>query len=403
MIKLNKNDFPLLQQTSRGKPLVYFDTSATSQKPQVVIDALQRYYIHDNANIHRGVYELSERATQHYESVREKVRQLINAASTQEIIFTKGTTESINLIAYSFGSSQLKTGDEILISGMEHHSNIVPWQIACERVGAHLKIIPVLDNGELDLNAYQQLLSHKTKLVALIHVSNVLGTINPVKKMIEWAHEKNIPVLLDGAQAIAHQSVDVRELDCDFYAFSSHKMYGPTGVGVLYGKRAWLEQLPPYQSGGDMISTVTFEKTTYNVLPYKFEAGTPNIADVIGFGAAIDYFQSIGFTRIIEHEKKLLDYANTLLKTIPNLRIIGNSSKKIGVISFVMPQAHPHDIGTILDQQGIAVRAGHHCAMPLMERFQIPATVRISFGLYNDEQDVDRLIEGLHEVLRIFN
>lgn len=397
-----KKEFPLLRQTVHEKTLVYLDSGATAQKPQAVIDALDYYYQHDNANVHRGLYALSERATTAYEAVRDKVTAFINAKHRHEIIFTRGTTEAINLVAHSFGLLHVKKDDEILISAMEHHSNIVPWQLLCERVGATLKIIPVNDDGSLDLEAYQKLLTARTKLVGLVHVSNVLGTVNPVKAMIAMAHQQKIPVLLDGAQAVPHQPVDVQDLDCDFYAFSSHKLYGPTGVGVLYGQSKWLQMMPPYQGGGDMIRQVRFEKTEYNDLPYKFEAGTPNIAGVVGMGAAIDYVNALGFGAISVHEAALTQYAHERLSTVPGLRVIGTTPDKAGVISLVMAQAHPHDIATILDSEGVAIRAGHHCAMPLMERFNVPATARVSFGLYNTLDDVDRLMQGLNKVIQLF-
>ncbi|WP_264435365.1 cysteine desulfurase [Coxiella endosymbiont of Dermacentor marginatus] len=398
-----RDDFPLLKERVWGESLVYLDSGTTAQKPQAVIDAVSRYYCHDNANVHRGIYTISERATTAYENTRKKVKAFINAAHLHEIIFTRGATESINLVAASFGTLQVQLGNEVLISAMEHHSNIVPWQLLCERVGAKLKIIPVHDDGTLNLDEYQSLLTTHTKIVGLIHVSNVLGTVNAVKKMIHLAHQKNIPVLLDGAQAIPHMAIDVQELDCDFYVFSGHKLYGPTGIGVLYGKTTWLEKMPPYQGGGNMIRQVTFEKTEYNSLPHKFEAGTPNIAGVVGLGAAIDYLMAIGFEKINIHEKALLNYATEKLQKISGLKIIGNSPHKIGVISFIMKQAHPHDIATILDSKGIAIRAGHHCAMPLMKRFNLPATARITLGVYNTFNDIDRLIDGLIQVNQIFN
>ncbi|WP_267256897.1 cysteine desulfurase [Coxiella endosymbiont of Ornithodoros maritimus] len=397
-----RDDFPLLKQLIHGKPLVYLDTGATAQKPQAVMDAVSRYYCQDNANVHRGIYELSERATRNYEEAREKIKTFINATDSCEIIFTHGATESINLVAASFGALQVKSGDEILISAMEHHSNIVPWQLLCERVNAKLKVIPVDDDGVLDLNAYQRLLTKRTKLVGLIHISNVLGTVNPVKQMIQLAHQNKTPVLLDGAQAISHREVDVQDLECDFYVFSSHKLYGPTGVGILYGKAKWLAAMPPYQGGGDMISRVSFKKTDYNVLPYKFEAGTPNMGGVIGMEAAVDYVTRVGFEKIKLHESELMCYAAEQLQKIPGLRIIGNAPDKASAISFVMAQAHPHDISTILDNEGIAIRAGHHCAMPLMDRFNLPATARVTFGIYNTMQDVDRLVEALHRVVKLF-
>lgn len=397
-----RKDFPILEQKIYGKPLVYLDNAATSQKPQVVMDTLSRYYSEQNANIHRGVYFLSEQATDAFEKVREKVKQFIHAASAKEIIFVRGATEGINLIAQSFGRAFLKAGDEILISTMEHHSNIVPWQILCQQTGAKLRAAPINDQGELILAEFSKLISPKTKLVSMTHVSNVLGTINPIKEIIELAHQRQIPVVIDGAQAAPHVKIDVQELDCDFYVFSSHKVFGPTGVGVVYGKSELLEKMPPYQGGGDMISAVTFEKTTYNTVPYKFEAGTPNIADVIAFGAALDYIAGIGIDRIANYEHELLKYATEALSKIPGLRMIGTAKNKTGVISFVMGQIHPHDIGTILDREGIAIRAGHHCAMPLMERFKVPATARASFAFYNTKEEIDRLAEGIHTVLEVF-
>ena len=398
-----RDDFPLLKEKIRGKSLVYLDSGATTQKPQAVIDAVSHYYCCDNANVHRGIYTISERTTAIYENTRKKIAAFINAAHSHEIIFTRGATESINLVASSFGALQVRWGNEVIISEMEHHSNIVPWQLLCERVGAKLKIIPVNDDGTLNLDEYQSLLTERTKIVGLIHVSNVLGTVNAVNKMIHLAHQKNIPVLLDGAQAIPHMMVDVQDLDCDFYVFSGHKLYGPTGIGILYGKTKWLDKMPPYQVGGDMVRRVTFEKTEYNLLPHKFEAGTPNIAGVIGLGAAIDYLMTIGFEKIDTHEKALLNYATEKLQKISGLKIIGNAPNKSSVISFIMQQAHPHDIATILDNKGISIRAGHHCAMPLMKRFNLSATARITLGLYNTLDDIDRLVDGLIQVNQIFN
>ncbi len=397
-----KQDFPILNQAVHGKPLVFLDSAASSQKPQCVINAVSHYYQHDHANVHRGVYELSTRATRQFEDARVKIQKFIHAQHAHEIIFVRGTTEGINLVAQSYGQAYIKVDDEIIISGMEHHSNIVPWQLLCERTGAKLKIIPVLDNGELDLAAYQKLFSPRTKMVAVIHASNVLGTINPIKEMTDIAHQHQVPVLVDGAQAFPHMPVDVQALDCDFYLFSSHKAYGPTGVGVLYGKERWLNAMPPYQGGGDMIETVSFEKSTYNKLPCKFEAGTPNIADVIGFAAAIEYLENIGMQAIFQHEQKLLNYAMPKLAEIADLRILGAAKQRVGVISFVFDHIHPHDIGTVLDFEGVAIRAGHHCAMPLMQRFNIPACTRISFGIYNNEQDIDLFVEGLQKVKRMF-
>lgn len=401
---LARADFPILQQQVHGdKPLAYLDSGASTQKPQVVIDALSHFYQQDYANVHRGVYQLSERATNLFESSRETVRQFINAPHTHEIIFTKGTTDAINLVASSFGRAFVQAGDEIIVSVMEHHSNIVPWQIMCDTVGATLRVIPMDERGVLDLTAYEQLLSSRTKLVAIIHASNVLGTINPVKKITAMAHDQGAAVLVDGAQAVAHLPVDVQDLDCDFYVFSGHKLYGPTGVGVLYGKADWLDRMPPYQSGGDMISRVSFEKTDYNVLPYKFEAGTPPIAGVIGLSAAINYLQQFDWSSIINHELELLTYLQSALGSVPGLRIIGTAPDKIGVASFVLDQVHPHDVGTILDSEGVAIRAGHHCAMPLIERLGVPATVRASLGIYNNTSDIDRLMIGLEAVLRLFS
>ncbi|OGT45946.1 MAG: cysteine sulfinate desulfinase [Gammaproteobacteria bacterium RIFCSPHIGHO2_12_FULL_41_20] len=395
-------DFPILQIQNRGKPLIYLDTSASAQKPHQVIDAIQHYYTHQHANIHRGVYELSEQATQVFEGVRHQVKSFINAQHAEEIIFVRGTTEAINLVAHSYGRSRFQPGDEIVVSVMEHHSNIVPWQMVGEVTGAVLRVIPMADTGELDLDAYRQLLTARTKLIAVTHISNVLGTINPIKEITALAHAQQIPVLVDGAQAAPFFPVDVQALDCDFYAFSSHKMYGPTGVGVLYGKKALLETMPPYQGGGDMIETVSFAKTTYAKLPNKFEAGTPNIAAVVGLGAAIRYLQILGMENIASHEQELLHYATEQLQAIAGLRIFGTAKHKAGVIAFVVDDIHPHDIATVLDHAGIAVRAGHHCAMPLMERLHVPATVRVSLGLYNTREEIDQLMVGLQQVKRLF-
>jgi len=400
---MHKNDFPILQQTIHGKPLVFLDSAASSQKPQCVIDALVHYYQKDHANVHRGVYELSERATQAYENARTKIQEFIHAEHAHEIIFVRGTTEAINLVAQSYGRPQFQQEDEIILSEMEHHSNIVPWQLLAEQCDLRLRIIPVLNTGELDQDAYKKLFSPRTKMVAITHASNVLGTINPIKEMIQFAHKQGVPVLVDGAQAVPHMPVDVGDLDCDFYAFSSHKAYGPTGIGVLYGKTKYLENMPPYQGGGSMIEHVSFDKTTFAKLPYRFEAGTPNIADTIGFAAALDYLNKINMSHIFEHEKTVLAYATEQLKTIPGLNIMGSAQHKVGVISFTLDDIHPHDIGTVLDHQGIAIRAGHHCAQPLMDRFKIPACARASLGLYNSQDDVDALIKGLVEVKRLFN
>jgi len=388
-------DFPILKRTVNGKALVYLDNGATAQKPQVVIDALNHYYSEENSNIHRGVHTLSQEATSAYEEARIKIQQYINAEYQEEVLFTKGTTDSINLIASSFGKHNLKSGDEVVVSEMEHHSNIVPWQMICEEKGAKLKVIPVTDNGELDLNAYEKLLNSKTRIISIVHVSNSLGTINPIKKMIALAHERNIPVLVDGAQAVPHKKIDVLDLDADFYTFSMHKMFGPTGVGILYGKKALLESLPPYQGGGDMIKTVTFEKTTYNELPHKFEAGTPNIAGGIASGAAIDYLNALDWEQVDAYEKMLLTYATNQLKAIEGIRFIGEAENKASVISFIVEGIHAYDIGVILDKLGVAVRTGHHCTQPLMERFNILGTVRASFALYNTKSEVDIFIDAL--------
>lgn len=395
-------DFPILNQEINGNPLVYLDNAATTQKPNQVLAAMNSYYHNHNSNIHRGVHTLSVRATQEFEQARQTLQHFINAKHDHEIIFTKGTTDGINLIAQTFGRSQLHAGDEIILTQLEHHSNIVPWQLICEQVGAKIKVIPVDDAGDLDFVAYQSLLSSRTKLVAMSHVSNAIGTINPIKKFIEVAHAHSIPVLIDGAQAVPHMLVDVQELDCDFYTFSGHKMYGPTGIGVLYGKTNWLEKLPPYQGGGDMITEVTFEKTQFNKLPHKFEAGTPNIAAVIGFASAVNYLNSIGIPAINVHENKLLAYATSALCGIPNLKLVGTAKQKAAVISFVIDNIHPHDIGTVLDHEGIAIRAGHHCAMPLMSRFAVPATARVSFGLYNTIHEIDALIDAIMKLKRLF-
>jgi len=397
-----RRDFPILHQEVHGRPLVYLDNAATTQKPKAVLEVLQRYYTQDNANIHRGVHELSQRATAAYEGAREKVQRFLNAASSREIIFVRGTTEAINLVAHSFGGANVREGDEILVSTMEHHSNIVPWQILCDAKKARLRVIPVSDRGELEMESFDRLLSPKTRLVSVAHLSNALGTLNPVKQIIRKAHARGIPVLLDGAQAAARVKLDVRDLDCDFYALSGHKLYGPTGIGVLYGKADHLEAMPPFMGGGDMISSVTFERTTYNKLPYKFEAGTPHIAGVIALGAAVDYVDSIGLEAIASHEEELLHRATEGVLSIPGLRVIGTAKEKAGILSFVMEGIHPHDLGTILDQQGIAIRAGHHCTQPLMERFGIPATARASFGMYNTPQEVDALTEGLGKVREVF-
>ncbi len=394
-------DFPILRQMINGNPLVYFDNAATSQKPDVVIEGLKRYYETENSNIHRGVHYLSELATRDYEEARSKIRRFINAAEIGEVIFTRGATEGINLVASSYGRKFVKRGDEIIISALEHHSNIVPWQLLAEEVGAKLNVIPMNDDGELIIEEYIRLLNSRTKLVAVAHVSNSLGTVNPVKRIIEMAHSYDVPVLLDGAQAAPHIKLDVRDLDCDFYAFSGHKLCGPTGIGVLYGKSDWLNAMPPYQGGGDMIASVSFEKTTFNSLPYKFEAGTPHIAGGIGLGIAIDYLTSIGIDRIAAHEHELLDYATEALTSIPRVKIIGTAREKASVLSFTIDSIHPHDIGTILDQEGIAIRAGHHCAQPVMKRFGVPATARASFALFNTKSEIDVLVDGINRVIEV--
>ncbi len=397
-----KADFPIFLQKMHGFPLVYLDSSNSSQKPHSVIQAIKQYYENEHANVHRGIYELSENATRAYENTREKVKDFINARHTHEIIFTRGTTESINLVAHSFARLQLKPQDEIILSEMEHHSNIVPWQQLKAEYGIELKVIPISDIGEIDLLTYQQLFSKRTKLVAITHASNVLGTINPLKKMIEIAHAENVPVLVDGAQAFPHMPVDVEALDCDFYIFSSHKAYGPTGVGVLYGKTNWLDRMPPYQSGGSMIEKVSFAETTFAPLPYKFEAGTPHIAGVIGFHAALNYLKKIGMDAIFQHEQYLLKELSERLQEQSSIKIIGTAPHKVGVVSFIMKDVHAHDVGTILSHQGIAVRAGHHCAMPLMQRFKVPALVRVSFGIYNSKEDIDIFMRALETVKRLF-
>ena len=397
-----RKDFPILARKVHGRPLVYLDNGATSQKPQAVIDAVSRYYAEENSNIHRGVHYLSERATAAYEEAREKIKRFINASKTQEIIFVRGTTEAINLVAQSYGRAFLKAGDEIIVSAMEHHSNIVPWQMLCEQVGARLRVIPINHDGELVMEEYRRLLTEKTKFVSVTHVSNALGTIVPVKEVVALARERGVPVMLDGAQAAPHLKLDVQAIGCDFYAFSGHKLFGPTGVGVLFGRSELLDRMPPYQGGGDMISLVTFEKTHYNVLPYKFEAGTPHIAGGIGLGAAIDYLGGVNWEQVVSHEQDLLAYATDALSSIPGLKIIGTAREKAGVISFVFDHVHAHDVGTILDQEGIAVRAGHHCAMPVMQRFGVPATTRASFAFYNTRDEVDALKRAIHQVLRVF-
>ncbi len=401
-VKIIRDDFPILHQEIHDKPLVYLDNAATAQKPKQVIKSLDNYYREYNANIHRGVHALSEKATAAYEESREKVQQFLNASSLKEIIFVRGATEGINLVAQSYGRSNLKAGDEIIISEMEHHSNIVPWQILCKQTGAVLKVIPINDVGELIMEEYKKLLGPKTRLVSIVHISNALGTINPVKEIIDLAHGHDALVLLDGAQAAPHTKIDVKALDCDFYVFSGHKLFGPTGIGVLYGKQSLLDDMPPYHGGGDMIKTVSFEKTVYNDLPYKFEAGTPHIAGVIGLGAAIDYVNNIGLANIAAYEHELIDYATAASSNVAGLKLIGTAKQKISILSFVMDNIHPHDIGTILDHEGIAIRTGHHCTMPVMEHFKIPATARASFAFYNTREEIDRLMQGLEKCKEIF-
>jgi cysteine desulfurase/selenocysteine lyase len=397
-----RRDFPILTQRIHGKPLVYLDNAATTQKPQSVIDAMVRSYAVDNANIHRGVHLLSERATQAYEEARIKVQKFLNAANPREIIFVRGTTEAINLVAQTFGRVNLGKGDEVLITEMEHHSNIVPWQMICEEKGAQLRVLPITDAGELRMDLLDGLLTDRTKIVAVAHVSNSLGTINPIKTIVERAHQRGIPVLVDGAQAVAHMPVDVQALGCDFYAMSGHKLFGPTGIGVLYGRLRLLEAMPPYQGGGDMISAVSFKKTTYNVVPNKFEAGTPNITGSVGLGAAIDYVRALDSGAVAAYESELLAYGTKALTAVPGIRIVGTASHKASVLSFVMDDVHPHDIGTILDQEGVAIRTGHHCTQPLMERLCLPATARASLALYNTREEIDALVGALAKVREIF-
>ena len=398
-----RQQFPILNREVKGKPLVYFDNAATSQKPQAVIDALVNYYTNYNANIHRGIHTLAEEATLAFEATRDAVQQFIHAASREEIIFTRGTTEGINLVAYSWGRQHIKAGDEIIISTMEHHSNIVPWQIVCEEMGAVLKVIPINDQGELLINEYKKLLSAKTKLVAVAHVSNALGTVNAVKQIIDAAHEAGAVVLIDGAQSAVHLDIDVQQMDCDFFAFSAHKLYGPTGLGVLYGKMHLLEAMPVFHGGGEMIKEVTFEKTTYNDLPYKYEGGTPNVADVIAFRAALDFVNQTGKDKIRKHEEELLHYATKRLEQVPGLKFIGEAKEKVSVVSFVIDNFHPQDIGILLDNRGIAVRTGHHCTQPLMDRFGIPGTSRASFAVYNTKEEVDQLVTGLQKVIKMLS
>jgi len=397
-----RRDFPILAQTINGKPLIYLDNAASSQKPQIVIDTLTRYYREDHANIHRAVHTLGVRATEAYEGARVQVQRFIGAERPEEIVFVRGATEGINLIAQTYGRSLLGQGDEIVITTMEHHSNIVPWQILCEQTGAVLRVAPINDDGELMLDEYEKLLGSRTKLVSITHVSNALGTINPLRQIVALAHDRGIGVVVDGAQAVPHMKVDVRGLDCEFYTFSSHKMFGPTGVGAVYGKHHLLEAMPPYQGGGEMIKSVTFEKTIYNDVPHKFEAGTPNIAGVIGFAAATSYLEEIGFDRIAAYENELLSYATEMLSKIPEVRLIGTASEKAAVLSFVVEGVHAHDIGTILDSEGIAVRTGHHCAQPVMDRFAVPATARASLAFYNTHAEIDAMVAALRNVIKVF-
>jgi len=395
-------DFPILAREAHGKPLVYLDNAATTQKPQAVLDALMEAYGGYYSNIHRGVHLLSQLSTTAHEQARRKVKEFLNAREDREVVFTRNATESINLVASSYGRAFLREGDEVLISALEHHANIVPWQLLCEEKGLKLRVIPMNDAGELLQDEYPRLLTGKTKFVALSHLSNALGTINPVQEMIRQAHERGIPVLVDGAQSAPHLKVDVRDLDCDFFVFSGHKLFGPTGIGVLYGKEKWLDRMPPYQGGGDMIRYVSFEKTYFNEIPYKFEAGTPHIAGAIGLGAAIDYVQSIGLESIAAHEHELLDYATRVVSQFPEVRIVGNAKNKAGVLSFLIGEIHPHDIGTILDQEGVAIRTGHHCAQPVMDRLGIPATARASFAFYNTKDEIDILGKSIKKVLEVF-
>ena len=397
-----RRGFPILARKIHGRPLVYLDNAATTQKPESVIEAVADMYRRSYGNIHRGVHTLSVEATDAYDQAREKVRAFVNAAETREIVFVRGTTEAINLVAQTFGRQRVGEGDEVIVTALEHHSNIVPWQLLCDEKKARLKVLPIDRTGDVCVEELERLLTPRSRIVSIAHVSNALGTLVPVRRIVEIAHARGVPVLVDGAQAAPRLSVDVRELGCDFYAFSAHKMYGSTGVGVLYGRAELLDAMPPYQGGGDMISSVTFEKTTWNVLPYKFEAGTPNIAGAIGLGAAIDYLAKIGIENVTAHEQDLLDYATPLLTALPGLNVIGTAREKIGVLSFTLDGIHPHDIGTVLDQEGIAIRTGHHCAQPLMEFFGIPATARASLALYNTRADIDALVEGIRKVQRIF-
>jgi len=402
LISALRADFPILKTENRGKPLIYLDSASSAQKPQQVIDVISQFYAHDYANIHRGIYELSQRATDFYEGARNTVAHFIHAPSVNEIVFVRGTTEGINLIAQSFGRTYFEAGDEVIISAIEHHSNIVPWYLLKEQIGIKLKIIPVNDDGTLDIEVYQQLFSARTKLVAITHASNVIGTINPIKEMAAISHAHEVPILVDGAQAVPHLPVNIKELDADFYVFSGHKLYGPTGIGVLYAKQKYLDLMPPYQGGGGMIETVAFDQISFVKAAQKFEAGTPDIAGAIGLATAIKYVEKVGMQTIYQHEQQLLLEAENKLSAIAGLRIVGTAPSKVGVISFVMNGIHPHDLGTILDHEGIAIRAGHHCAMPLMERFQVPATVRVSLGLYNQSSDIDALVAAIELAKRMF-
>ncbi len=397
-----REDFPILRERVRGKPLVYLDNAASTQKPEAVIEALADYYRHDNANVHRGVHTLSQRATERYEEAREKVRRFLNAEAAREIVFVRGTTEAINLVAQSFARPRLGPEDDIVITALEHHSNIVPWQLVCAATGASLRVVPVNDAGEVQFDVYERLVGPRTRLVAVTHLANAIGTLPPVELMIALAHERNVPVLVDGAQAVSHLPVDVRALDCDFYAFSGHKVFGPTGIGALYAKGRFLESMPPYQGGGDMIRTVSFGESTFADIPAKFEAGTPNIAGAVGLGAALDYVESMGREAIAAHERDLLAYATRRLVAIPGLRLYGTAAARASILSFTLDGMHPHDVGTILDDAGIAIRAGHHCAMPLMQRYGIPGTARASFALYNTRPDVDALADGIEQARRLF-
>lgn len=397
-----RQDFPLLHRTVRDKPLVYLDSAATTQKPKQVLDALTHYYAYQNANIHRGVYVLSAEATAAYDEARKKVQHFVNAQSSQEVIFTRNSTESINLVAHSFGRENVGPGDEVLITHMEHHANIVPWQLLCERSGARLRVAPINDQGELLMDEFAQCLNARTKLVAIVHLSNSLGTINPVSEVIQLAHQQDVPVLIDGSQAAYHMPIDVQALDCDFYVFTGHKLYGPTGIGVLYGRERLLDSMPPFLGGGDMIRSVTFDKTTYADLPAKFEAGTPHIAGAVGLGAAVDYITAVGFDKISNHEAQLLEYGTAVLSEIPGLQLIGTARNKASILSFVLKGAHPHDIGTIVDMEGVSIRTGHHCTQPLMDRFGIPATARASIAMYNTRQEIDQLVHALHRVREMF-